>query len=108
MSDFNNNNPFDDVTRLIKKTEWPMPSKSLYLRIEHAVSDRIDITIVQPLWFTRSPLLSGLAIVTAIILGISSGFMTSGQASANSYNIYKASSPSIAQLYFGQDSEKEQ
>lgn len=106
MTNTINNNNFDDITHLIKKTQWPLPSASLCLRIENAVYARAEsLMIMQSLWFTRSPLLSGLAVLTALVLGIGSGFVTSGKASANSYSPYAHASPSIAQVYFGQISE---
>ncbi len=112
MNNFNNNQ-FDDLTHLIKKVEWPSPQNHLSLRIAQAVNGA-DIlfatTSAQPLWLLRSPLLSALAVITALILGIGSGFASAGQASANDDNslIYGTSSPLITQLYLGQISEKKQ
>ena len=111
MNNFNNTQ-YDDLTHLIKKVEWPSPQNHLSLRIAQAVNgaDILFATTNQPLWLLRSPLLSALAVITALILGIGSGFASAGQASANDYDssIYGTSSPLITQLYLGQISEKKQ
>ncbi len=111
MNNFNNTQ-YDDLTHLIKKVEWPSPQTHLSLRIAQAVNgaDILFTTTYQPLWLLRSPLLSALAVITALILGIGSGFASAGHASANDYDssIYGTSSPLISQLYLGQISEKKQ
>jgi hypothetical protein len=111
MNNFNNNQ-FDELTHLIKKVEWPSPQNHLSLRIAQAVNgaDILFATTYQPLWILRSPLLSGLAVITALILGIGSGFASAGHASANDYDslAYGTSSPLITQFYSGHISEKKQ
>ena len=101
----NNNTPFDDISYLLKRIEWPEPSRDLAYRIENAVSGNVpfisDVSVVH----VRSPFLTFGAICMAMFLSVASGFMSGGTASASTAPVehpYVSSSMTLTGIYSGQ------
>lgn len=101
----NNNTDFEDISYLLKRMEFPEPGRDLAYRIENAVLGNAvpflnDMSVVH----FRSPFLTFAAVGLAMFLGIASGFMTGGTASASTINAehpYVSSSMGVTGVYSG-------
>lgn len=103
----NNNDNFDELSYLLKKIEWPEPSRSLSYRIQNAVAGEHDMPFAMDMAVVhfRSPFLTFAAVILAMFLGVASGVMTGGTAVANdiqSEHPYGSSSLSVTGIYSGQ------
>jgi len=105
----------NEFSHLLKKIQWASPDDSLAFRIEAAIQrdgQRNPAYINSSdygLWYLKSPLLSFMAVILAMILGIGSGIMTGKDASANNLyekTIYGNTTPSLADIYLKKN-EKE-
>jgi hypothetical protein len=96
---------FDDISYMLKKIEWPAPSRDLAYRIENALTGNMpfmsDVSVIH----FRSPFLTFGAVVLAMFLCVASGFVAGGSASANDVagdHPYVSSSLSVTGIYSGQ------
>jgi hypothetical protein len=97
---------YEDITRLIKKIEWPNPDDNFLHRMQCAAGTISPVFFPNDTpWFIKSPLLSCIAVTLALLMGIGSGTLTSVQATAMNYSepaVYGVSHSSIAKVYFAQ------
>ena len=94
-------NTHDDITHLLHKITWPQPTSDLAFRIANEVEgNNIPYVNYTGFFGFKSPLLSVVAVMLALILGVSSSFTTSGTAAADEYaHAYPTSSVSLTQIY---------
>lgn len=102
----NDNINFDEISYLLKRTEWPEPSRDLAYRIQNAVEGN-DMTFINDMNVVhlRSPFLTFAAVGLAMFLSVASGFITGGAASASADaadHPYVSSSMSVTGIYSGQ------
>lgn len=102
----------DDVTRLLKKTQWPEAEKALRYRIELAVCGETAALAAAPQGFTvalswgaRENYLSFAGLVLALVIGFVSGVSgTNGKAvTSGQSDFYGVSGVSLTALYFGKN-----
>lgn len=105
-----NNKHDDELTYLMKQIVWPQPDRGLAFRIESAVAgslySRALVKNGPQEWRVKSPALAFAAVILALFLGIASGAMAGGQASANEINNHPyvtTSTISVMKLYAGQE-----
>lgn len=91
----------DDIAYLLKIIEWPAEDKFLSLRIRDTItsgSAAYDFPF-------RSPLLSMMAIILALFIGVASGSLSSNPATATEIQtngLYETSGISLTSLYIHQ------
>jgi hypothetical protein len=101
----------DEISYLLKRTEWPNPERSLAFRIQQAVKTDQTVNsfsskgIDNEFWYLKSPLLSFMAVILALFIGVGSGLMTGNEASAegSSTAIYGDTAASLTDIYFRKD-----
>jgi hypothetical protein len=97
-----------DTSYLLRKIDWPEAHASLGYRIAQEAMMGVNYPnngrATNEFWYIQSPILSVVAIIMAMFLGITSGAMTTNQASAaqNMDGLYSSGySTSITNAYFG-------
>lgn len=108
---------FDEISRFLKKIEWPAPDRTLGERIiDQMISCNgtrmIGLSQQQPsIWFYKSPFITVIAVILSLFLGLASGFVTSHKADAmdaNTVNSYDGTAVSVTNIYLGKISSHNQ
>jgi len=104
---------FDEISHLLKKIEWPSPDRTLGQRIigemmAFNMPEAVQISEQQAsIWLYKSPVVTMMAVILSLFLGVASGLATSSNADATEMEItspYGATTSSIANIYLGQTS----
>ena len=103
------NNNYEDISYLLKKIEWPEPSRSLMYRIQNAATGEYDVPFISDMNVVhfKSPFLTFAAVTLALFLSVASGVMAGGTESATqtqtaAYPYTNSSSLSVTGIYSGQ------
>lgn len=94
----------DEISYLLNKIEWPQPSSDLAYRIQSAAVGDLAVPFMGDMSVVhfKSPVLTLMAVVLALFLGVASGMATGGTAAANEMeHPYGSSVMSVTGIYSG-------